>query len=322
MREQPLFVGMAPDGVPGEPRDVWVKLLKTVDGLVDGTREWRNCFLATSRGLGFETSVLEPCVLVLRSPQQGYHGIIGVAVDDIAGGGDEVWEQVVMYFILIFLWFETQAMWLRIDKLTLHQCWNVCDWETEKDQPSGAQPSLPTCTQRKSGNQSSDCGHHTFEKMYTSYSQPSKLFTRTRWHGTRSRGNTMCKLYFPRTQTSPLNSEGHVMHFLPFLYHKTRSGPEPDTSPFDFMHFLAQHVQGFVAAQSYLCHLPVLKEEGDCVAGSLWPDDEQRVITPRCFHPSCHRPTARNSPRPSCANRSRCFHFFRLRCWAQAEPAH
>ena len=36
---------------------------------------------------------LEPCVLVLRGSQQRYHGIIGVAVDDIAGGGDEVWEQ-------------------------------------------------------------------------------------------------------------------------------------------------------------------------------------------------------------------------------------
>ena len=32
---------------------------------------------------------------MLRSPQQGYHGIIGVAVDDIAGGRDEVWEQAI-----------------------------------------------------------------------------------------------------------------------------------------------------------------------------------------------------------------------------------
>ena len=39
------------------------------------------------------TSVLEPCVLVLRNTQQKYHGIVGVAVDDIAGGGHEVWEQ-------------------------------------------------------------------------------------------------------------------------------------------------------------------------------------------------------------------------------------
>ena len=87
-REQPLFVRMPPDGVPGEPRGVWVQLLETV-GLADGTREWRNCFLAAARGLGFETSVLEPCILVLRSSQQRYHGIIGVAIDDIAGGG--VW---------------------------------------------------------------------------------------------------------------------------------------------------------------------------------------------------------------------------------------
>ena len=31
----------------------------------------------------------------MRSPQQGHHGIIGVAVDDIAGGGDAVWEQAI-----------------------------------------------------------------------------------------------------------------------------------------------------------------------------------------------------------------------------------
>ena len=94
-RGQPLFVRMPPDGIPGKLREVWVQLLKTVSGLADGTREWRNCFLATARGIGFETSVLEPCVLVLRDSQQRYHGIIGVAVDDIAGGRDEVWEHAI-----------------------------------------------------------------------------------------------------------------------------------------------------------------------------------------------------------------------------------
>ena len=79
----------------GESRGVRVQLLETVNGLADGTREWRNCFLAAARGLGFETSVLEPCVLVLRNTQQKYHGIVGVAVDDIAGGRDEVWEQAI-----------------------------------------------------------------------------------------------------------------------------------------------------------------------------------------------------------------------------------
>ena len=39
-----------------------------------------------------------------------------------------------------------------VDKMTPHQCWNVCDWETaERDQPSKAQLSPPTCTQRMSG---------------------------------------------------------------------------------------------------------------------------------------------------------------------------
>ena len=90
-REQPLFVRMPPDGVPGGSREVWVQLLKTVDGLANGTRKWRNGFLATARGLGFETSVLEPCVLVLRGSQQRYHGI-----------RDEVWEQTFSKLIKRF----------------------------------------------------------------------------------------------------------------------------------------------------------------------------------------------------------------------------
>ena len=69
-RKQPLFVRMPTDGVPRDSRGVWVHLLKTVNGLTDGTREWRNCFLAAARGLEFVTSVLEPCVLVSRSTQQ------------------------------------------------------------------------------------------------------------------------------------------------------------------------------------------------------------------------------------------------------------
>ena len=73
----------------------WIQSLKTLNGLADGTREWRNCFLAAATHVVFETSVLEPCVLVLRSPQTGHHGIIGVAVGDIASGGGDVWEQAI-----------------------------------------------------------------------------------------------------------------------------------------------------------------------------------------------------------------------------------
>ena len=94
-REQPLFVRMPPDGITGKSREVWVQLLKKVHGLSDDTRKWWNGFLTTARGIGFETSVLEPCVLVLRDSQQRYHGILGMANSDIAGGGDEVWEQAI-----------------------------------------------------------------------------------------------------------------------------------------------------------------------------------------------------------------------------------
>ena len=92
-RGQPLFVRMPPDGIPGESPEVWEQLFKKVHGLSDDTRKWRNGFLATARGIVFETSVLEPCVLVLRDSPQRYHGILGMANSGMAGGGDEVWEQ-------------------------------------------------------------------------------------------------------------------------------------------------------------------------------------------------------------------------------------
>ena len=94
-RKEPPFVRMPLDGVTGEPRGVWVQLLKTVHGLADGTRESGGTVSLLQPEVWFEISVLEPSVLVLRNTQQKYHGIVGVAVDDIAGGGDEVWEQAI-----------------------------------------------------------------------------------------------------------------------------------------------------------------------------------------------------------------------------------
>ena len=80
---------------------------------------------------------------------------------------------------LYFLCIETQATWLRVDKMTPHQCWNVCDWDTtEKDKTSEAQLSLPTCTQRKPGKPNLPTVAITlFEKRYTSSFQPSEPFT-------------------------------------------------------------------------------------------------------------------------------------------------
>ena len=62
-----------PIGVPRESRDAWVQLLKTVNGLTEKYARMEELLSCDSQSLGFETSVLEPCVLVLRSPQQRYH---------------------------------------------------------------------------------------------------------------------------------------------------------------------------------------------------------------------------------------------------------
>ena len=117
-----------------------MQLLETVNGLADGTREWRNCFLAAARGLGFETSVLEPCVLFLRNTQQKYHGIVGV-VDDIAGGGDEVWEQAISKLkqrftfghwevglgnFAVVRWCRQQMDPCVLDSLLTSRAWTLC----------------------------------------------------------------------------------------------------------------------------------------------------------------------------------------------------
>ena len=90
-------------------------------------------------------------------------------------------------------------------------------------------------------------------------------------------------------QTPPIHSKHFVHSTKTKSVHNTeltegthrgrRSETKPATSPFDSMHFLAQHVQGNVAAHCYLRHFQMLKEEGNCVAGSVQPDDLQRVIT-------------------------------------------
>ena len=62
--------------------------------------ETGNCFLATARGLGFETSVLEPCVFGAEKSSTGipwYHWS-----GHIAGGAVEVQEQAITMFFETF----------------------------------------------------------------------------------------------------------------------------------------------------------------------------------------------------------------------------
>ena len=93
-RKEPLFVRMPPDEVSGESRGVWVQLLKN---------SWW-----TGHGLesGGTVPLLQPEIWGSRHPSWNlFFGLEEhttkipwhrwVAVDDIAGGGDEVWEQAI-----------------------------------------------------------------------------------------------------------------------------------------------------------------------------------------------------------------------------------
>ena len=149
-------------------------------------------------------------------------------------------------------------------KATPNQIWNVCDWDTtERHQPSDAQLSLPTCTQRESGKPTFRLWPKTLERRCSLLSSSHCL----------PETNLKEKDY-------PLNSEGQVIRFLLLLAkNRTRSEAEPDAPPLDVMQLLAQHVQGYMEAQGHLCHLPVLQEMGNYVARSMQPDDKQRALT-------------------------------------------
>ena len=103
------------------------------------------------------------------------------------------------------------------------------------------------------------------------HSPPSdlpKLFTHTRAHLKHDTHSKKAHFVHTTTKTEGRNSQA-------------RSEPKPATSPFDFMHFLAQHVQGHVAAQCHLRHLPVLQAERDLVTGPKAgpnPIDSLRII--------------------------------------------
>ena len=160
--------------------------------------------------------------------------------------------------LFVFLRFETQATQLRIHKKRHLTSAGTSVTETQPketnqamlsslfppahNESQGNQPqlSLPTCTQRKSGKPTFQLWPKTLERRSSPFS-PSHCLSET---------NMKEKNY-------PLNSEGQVVRFLPF-HKRTRSEAEPAAPPFNFMQLLAQHVQGNMAAQSYLCHLPVL----------------------------------------------------------------
>ena len=153
----------------------------------------------------------------------------------------------VILCLFIFFYLRRKRRGSVSTKMTPHQCWNVCDWETTvKDQPSEAQLSLPTCTQRKPLNQSSDCGRHTFEKGYTFSFQPSMRFTQTSWHkrndGTpSSQRHSMLKLYQNFERNRPANSIQKDMSFTSFPFCNTGRAQNPNQSRLLSISYISWH---------------------------------------------------------------------------------
>ena len=111
------------------------------------------------------------------------------------------------------------------------------------------------------------------------------------------------------------------------LNRHAHSETKPTTSSFSWTKFSEQHVQCVLTVQGYLCHLPVLQEEGNCVARSMQRDDKQGAITLVVFTRAARRTgaVAVHPPRVLLGhhvqpNPGACFHCFN---WdARPKPNH
>ena len=110
-------------------------------------------------------------------------------------------------------------------------------------------------------------GNHSFQHDNSLIARRSSLLSPSDYLHTTVANTTREKLSFQTATMFPCNKIGRLKqtgsaHKGLSLIRQARSETKPTTSPCDFMQFLAQHVQGYVAAYCHLCHLPVLKEEG------------------------------------------------------------
>ena len=80
--------------------DEQIKLRKAVYGLVDAPRRWHLRLARELRNAGFVPIRTDECVWILPTDKKDgtrhIHGILGVHVDDLIGGGDARWQQAVM----------------------------------------------------------------------------------------------------------------------------------------------------------------------------------------------------------------------------------
>ena len=71
-----------------------LRLSKAVYGLVNAPKKWWDRLKKSLIQHGFTSCALDPCAFVLRKSGQ-IHGVLGVHVDDVIGGGDETFDRIM-----------------------------------------------------------------------------------------------------------------------------------------------------------------------------------------------------------------------------------
>ena len=69
------------------------RLREAVYGLMDAPKTWWDRFARSLLNRGFTSCALDPCAFVLIK-QNNASGVTGVHVDDLLGGGDEVFDRI------------------------------------------------------------------------------------------------------------------------------------------------------------------------------------------------------------------------------------
>ena len=74
--------------------DTVLRLRKAVCGLVNAPKKWWDSLKTSLVKHGFTSCALDPCAFVL--PKSGQiHGVLGVHVDDVVGGGNETFDRIM-----------------------------------------------------------------------------------------------------------------------------------------------------------------------------------------------------------------------------------
>ena len=71
-----------------------LRLRKAVYGLVDAPNKWWDRLKKSLIEHGFTSCALDPCAFVLRKSGK-FHGVHGVHVDDVIGGGNETFDRIM-----------------------------------------------------------------------------------------------------------------------------------------------------------------------------------------------------------------------------------